>query len=115
MRGFSLDIEKIKSIRKSLGDYSEDETARLFTDEEINEVLNNYGYSDYKVLYVLHLQKAGRLITNENFIKSIKAGNEELERLNASELQAMALKQAEEYRKLFELEKENNEESSFLY
>ena len=110
-----MDIEKIKSIRKSLGDFSEDETARLFTDEEIDEVLNNYEYSEYKVLEVLFTQKAGRLITNENYIKSIKAGNEELTRLDASELQAMALKQAEHYRNLYEWEKDVNEASSIIY
>lgn len=110
-----MDIEKIKSIRKSLGDFSEDETARLFTDKEINDVLCRYEYSEYKVLEVLFTQKAGRLITNENYIKSIKAGNEELTRLDASELQAMALKQAEHYRSLYEWEKNVNEASSIIY
>lgn len=110
-----MDIEKIKSIRKSLGDFSEDETARLFTDKEINDVLYRYEYSEYKVLEVLFTQKAGRLITNENYIKSIKAGNEELTRLDASELQAMALKQAEHYRNLYEWEKDVNESSSIIY
>ena len=67
------------------------------------------------MLEVLFTQKAGRLITNENYIKSIKAGNEELTRLDASELQAMALKQAEHYRNLYEWEKDVNEASSIIY
>ncbi len=110
-----MDMEKIKSIRKSLGDYSENEAARLFTDEELKECIMLHSNSDYKLLWILFTQKAGRLITNENYIKSIKAGNEELERLNACDLQAIALKQAEHYKSLYEWEKNVNEASSIIY
>ena len=105
----------VESIRRSIADTSLDENVQLFTDKEINDVLCRYEYSEYKVLEVLFTQKAGRLITNENYIKSIKAGNEELTRLDASELQAMALKQAEHYRNLYEWEKNVNESSSIIY
>ena len=108
-----MNIENIKSIRKSLGDDLEKEK-QLFTNEEIEaewEKTNNVNLC----LYHLYLQKAGRLITNETYIKSIKAGNEELERLNALDLQNMALKQAEEYKRLYEWEIEVNEASKFIY
>lgn len=107
-----MNIEEIKSIRKSLGDVNDENL--LFTDKEIEaewEKTNNVNLC----LYHLYLQKAGRLITNENYIKSIKAGNEELERLNALDLQNMALKQAHYYKELYEWEKEVNEASSFIY
>jgi len=107
--------EKIKSVRRSLGDTSEDESERLFTDEELEEDIKLHAHSDYKLLWILFTKKAGRLITNENYIKSIKAGNEELERLNAYELQAMALKQAEKYQELYKWENEVNETSCIVY
>ena len=107
-----MNIEEIKSIRKSLGDVNDENL--LFTNKEIEaewEKTNNVNLC----LYHLYLQKAGRLITNETYIKSIKAGNEELERLNAFDLQNMALKQALYYKELYEWEKEVNEASSFIY
>lgn len=107
-----MNIEEIKSIRKSLGDVNDENL--LFTDKEIEaewEKTNNVNLC----LYHLYLQKAGRLIINETYIKSIKAGNEELERLNALDLQNMALKQALYYKELYEWEKEVNEASSFIY
>lgn len=107
-----MDKKRIEKIRRSLGDAEVDN--QLFTDEEIEEVLKEND-SDNFSLYVLYLQKAGRLITNESFIKSIKAGNEELSRLNASELQAMALEQAKKYKELYDMERSLYETSRFVY
>ena len=107
-----MNIEKIKYVRASLGDV--DDKIRLFTDEELDLVLQNTE-SLNQALYHLYLQKAGRLITNETYIKSIKAGNEELERLDASDLQKMALLQADKYKELYEWEKEIEDASRFIY
>lgn len=108
-----MENDKIKMIRKSLGDDLE-EDKRLFSDDELASMLTSY--EDINLcLYYLYLQKAGRLITNESYIKSIKAGNEELERLNASDLQAMALKQAEKYKELYDWSKNVDETSCIIY
>lgn len=106
-----MNIKKIESIRNRLGD---NEDSRLFTDEEIEAVLESTK-NDNLALYHLYLQKAGKLITAETYIKSIKAGNENLERLTAKDLQEMALLQAENYKKLYELEVKLNEESMVIY
>lgn len=107
-----MDIDKIISVRLSLGDA--DEKARLFSDEEIDNVLQNT-QSVNEALYHLYLQKAGRVITNEHYIKAIKAGNEEIEYLDAKDLQQMCLLQAGHYKDLFELEMKLRDSSSFLY
>lgn len=106
-----MDEEKIESLRKSLGDTEEE---KLFTDEEIERELQKTN-NEYLCLYRLYIQKAGRLLTNETYIKSIKAGNEEIARLNAQDLQAIALKQALSYKELYEQEKEAEEMSHFVY
>lgn len=108
-----MDIEVIKSIRKSLGDDLQEDN-QLFTDKEIQAVFNKTQNINL-CLYQLYLQKAGRLIQNESFIKKIKAGNEELERLSAEDLQKMALLQAEKYKELYELVYENEQASYFIY
>ncbi|MGP1438303.1 MAG: hypothetical protein ACTTKH_04450 [Treponema sp.] len=107
-----MDKEKIERIRFSLGD--KEENTLLFSDKEIEEILQSTE-SESQALYILYLQKAGRLITNESYIKSIKAGNEELERLNAEDLQRIALKQADKYKELYEWEKKIERSSCFIY
>jgi len=85
----------------------------LFSEEEIERVLIS-SKSVNHALYILYTQKAGKLVNSSTIIKSIKAGAESVERLNAIELQKAALLQAEHYRKLWQ-EEENKEKSTFLY
>lgn len=107
------DENLLSRIRQLLVDDLE-EDKRLFSDAELIEELEN-AESKNHVLYILYVQKAGKLVNWKTSIKYIKAGGEELARLNAEELSKLALKQAEYYKSLWEDEKKRREEDVFLY
>lgn len=106
-----MNIDNIKYIRSLLGD-EEIEESQLFTNEEIKRVIEN-AESENHALYILYLQKAGKYAREENYIKTIKAGGEELQRLTAIELSNLAYNQAEKYKELYELEKQTG--GFFIY
>lgn len=106
------DENLLSRIRQLLVDDLE-ENERLFSDAELIEELEN-AESKNHVLYILYVQKAGKLVNWETSIKYIKAGGEELARLNAEELSKLALKQAEYYKKLWKEEGDKNENGSVI-
>lgn len=102
----------INQIRRLLVDTDEDE--QLFTDEELIEICENCE-SKNQALYIAYIQKASKLISPENCIKSIEAGREKITRLDATSLSELAYKQAEIYRNLWQEERKAKEGSTFLY
>ena len=107
----TYDDDLIIRVSSLLGD----EDNEYFIEEEIIGVLL-YAENINHALYILYTQKAGKVVNSATVIKSIKAGNESVEKLNALELQKAALIMAEHYRKLWQEEKEEKEiNTTFLY
>ena len=106
----TYDDDLIIQVSSLLGNDNE-----LFTEEEIEQVLRSVDSTNH-ALYILYTQKAGKVVNSSTVIKSIKAGAESVERLNALELQKAALTMAEHYRKLWqEEEKKEIGKTTFLY
>ena len=102
----------IKKIRGLLSDLNVNESFNLFSNEELTSVLD-FAESENHALYILFIQKAGKITNDSTVIKAIKQGSEEVTRLDALDLTKIALKQAEKYKELWESEKKN--ESIFIY
>ncbi len=106
----TYDDDLIIQVSSLLGNDEE-----LFIEEEIIGVLL-YAESVNHALYILYTQKAGKVVNSTTSIKSIKAGVESVEKLNALELQKAALIMAEHYKKLWQEEKnEKDVGTAFLY
>ena len=102
----------IKKIRSLLSDLNVNESFNLFSNEELTGVLD-FAESENHALYILFIQKAGKITNDSTAIKAIKQGSEEVTRLDALDLTRIALKQAEKYKELWESEKKNG--SIFIY
>lgn len=106
----TYDDDLIIQVSSLLGNDEE-----LFIEEEIIGVLL-YAESVNHALYILYTQKAGKVVNSTTSIKSIKAGVESVEKLNALELQKAALIMAEHYKKLWQEEKnEKDVGTAFLF
>ena len=106
----TYDDDLIIQVSSLLGNDEE-----LFIEEEIIGVLL-YAESVNHALYILYTQKAGKVVNSTTSIKSIKAGVESVEKLNALELQKASLIMAEHYKKLWQEEKnEKDVGTAFLY
>ena len=103
--------ELINEIRSLLVDDG-DEEDHLFTDKAIAKVAGKADSINH-ALYILYTQKAGKLITEEGRIKSIKAGNEEAQKLSCIEMSRATLEIAENYKKLWK--EEIKDSTTFIY
>jgi len=108
----NISQELINDLRFSLADDDGDENTRLFTDKEIEKIAVK-AESINHALFLLYALKADKVVNENNRIKKVKAGNEEVEKLTCIEMSNAYIKIANNYKELWLQEKK--EESQFLY